>query len=158
MPCFTEVESGYAGFILFICPLFIYLFVDKIMLITALCICIFVNTCQIYLYLRNIGCLSLCPSHGSCLTKYSGRIFGHQSCCIYVAAFNLNSLSSHVYISETCLGQIMQGSGLHKIEIGLGTKFQDKFSAWFSRNFMLSGKSQNVHFVLSNYIYRPKNK
>ena len=48
-------------------------------------------------------------------------------------------------------------AGLHKIEIGLGTKFQDKFSAWFSRNFMLSGKAQNVHFVLSN-IYRPKNK
>ena len=37
-------------------------------------------------------------------------------------------------------------AGLHKIEIGLGTKFQDKFSAWFSRNFMLSGKGQNVHF------------
>ena len=36
--------------------------------------------------------------------------------------------------------------GLHKIEIGLGTKFQDKFSAWFLRNFMLSGKSQNVYF------------
>ena len=39
-------------------------------------------------------------------------------------------------------------SGLHKIEIGLGTKFQDKFSAWFSRNFMLSGKAQNVPFIL----------
>ena len=43
-------------------------------------------------------------------------------------------------------------AGLHKIETGLGTKFQDKFSAWFSRNFMLSGKSENVHFILSNYI------
>ena len=43
--------------------------------------------------------------------------------------------------------------GLHKIEIGLGTKFQDKFSAWFSGNFMLSGKAQNVHFILSN-IYK----
>ena len=42
--------------------------------------------------------------------------------------------------------------GLHKIETGLGTKFQDKFSAWFSRNFMLSGKSENVHFILSYYI------
>ena len=39
-------------------------------------------------------------------------------------------------------------SGLHKIEIGLGTKFRDKFSAWFSRNFILSGKAQNVHFIL----------
>ena len=28
----------------------------------------------------------------------------------------------------------MLHSGLHKIEIGLGTKFQYKFSAWFSRN------------------------
>ena len=46
----------------------------------------------------------------------------------------------------------MYQPGLHKIEIGLGTKFQDKFSAWFSRNFMLSGMSQNVHFILSNYI------
>ena len=44
-------------------------------------------------------------------------------------------------------------AGLHKIEIGLGTKFQDKFSAWFSRNVMLSGKAQNVHFILSN-IYK----
>ena len=25
-------------------------------------------------------------------------------------------------------------TGLHKIEIGLGTKFQYQFSAWFSRN------------------------
>ena len=41
-------------------------------------------------------------------------------------------------------------TGLHKIEIGLGTKFQDKFSAWFSRNFMLLGKALNVHFILSN--------
>ena len=53
--------------------------------------------------------------------------------------------------------------GLHKIEIGLGTKFQDKFSAWFSCNFMLSGKAQNVHFILRViyicvYIYRPKKK
>ena len=47
-------------------------------------------------------------------------------------------------------------AGLHKIETGLGTKFQDKFSAWFSRNFMLSGKSENVHsfWVI---IYRTKN-
>ena len=41
-------------------------------------------------------------------------------------------------------------AGLHKIEIGLGTKFQHKFSAWFSHNFMLSGKAQNVHFIMSN--------
>ena len=58
----------------------------------------------------------------------------------------------HVYSSRLLY------AGLHKIEIGLGTKFQDKFSAWFSRNSMLSGKAQNVHFILSNYIYRPKNK
>ena len=32
-------------------------------------------------------------------------------------------------------------AGLHKIEIGLGTKFQDNILAWFSRNFMLSGKA-----------------
>ena len=55
------------------------------------------------------------------------------------------------------LSQWHRVSGLHKIEIGLETKFQDKFSAWFSRNFMLSGKAQNFHFILSN-IYRPKYK
>ena len=32
-------------------------------------------------------------------------------------------------------------SGLHKIEIGLGTKFQYQFAAWFLCNFMLSGKA-----------------
>ena len=51
---------------------------------------------------------------------------------------------------ESTMAHVMAWSGLHKIEIGLGTKFQDKFSAWFSRNFMLSGKAQNVHFILSN--------
>ena len=49
-------------------------------------------------------------------------------------------------------------AGLHKIEIGLGTKFLDKFSAWFSRNFMLSGKAQNVHFILSNIYIGLKNE
>ena len=28
----------------------------------------------------------------------------------------------------------LKSAGLHKIEIGLGTKFQHQFSAWFSRN------------------------
>ena len=39
------------------------------------------------------------------------------------------------YLYETTDGQTLySSSGLHKIEIGLGTKFQYKFSAWFSRN------------------------
>ena len=36
--------------------------------------------------------------------------------------------------------------GLHKVEIGLGTKFQYQFSAWFSRTFHTVSYTQNVNF------------
>ena len=37
-----------------------------------------------------------------------------------------------------------------QIEIGLGTKFQYQFRPDFHAILLLSGKAQNVHFILSN--------
>ena len=41
---------------------------------------------------------------------------------------------------------VILASGLHKVEIGLGTKFQYQFSAWFSRTFHAVSYTQNVNF------------